>query len=194
MEPLGASWDHLGSILGPSWSILEYLEASWAHLGSILGTLGAILGASWGLLGPRWDRKLVENWSKIEKKSTHSQVIVIPLLTVYWGGGRTVIHSGNSGSNTGNVPGGKTATHFWARVIWQPAVYREQSSNKLSGNSGSNASHVPRGKTATHSHRIVAAMQTVCQGAKQQHTFSNSNLAGSSGLGGARQQHTLRGL
>ena len=45
-EPLGASWSHLGSILGSSWSILEHLGASRAHLGSILGPLGAILGAN----------------------------------------------------------------------------------------------------------------------------------------------------
>ena len=54
-EPLGASWGHLGSILGPSWSILEHLGASWAHLGSILGPLGAILGAILSHLEPSWE-------------------------------------------------------------------------------------------------------------------------------------------
>lgn len=51
----------------------------------------------------------------------------------------------SSRSNTGNVPGGKTATQFWATVLWQQAVYREQSNNKLSSNSGSNVNNAPRG-------------------------------------------------
>ena len=48
--PLGASWGHLGGILGASWSILEaswgILEASWG----ILEASWSILEASWGIL------------------------------------------------------------------------------------------------------------------------------------------------
>ena len=64
----------LGSLLGPSWTILgtilvhlgDHLGPSWEHLGSILratcsqvGGPGSpswgILGASWAILGPSWD-------------------------------------------------------------------------------------------------------------------------------------------
>ena len=38
---------HLGTILGPSWAILN-------HLGTILGPSWAILGPSWAILGGLW--------------------------------------------------------------------------------------------------------------------------------------------
>ena len=48
---LGASWAHLGPVLGPSWALLG---ASWGHLVPILGHLGPILGSSWAILGSSW--------------------------------------------------------------------------------------------------------------------------------------------
>ena len=43
-EPLGASWEPLGSLLG----------ASWERLGGLLGASWVLLGASWGALGAPW--------------------------------------------------------------------------------------------------------------------------------------------
>ena len=42
-----ASWDHLGSILGPSWG---HLPASWRPLGLSRGHPGVILPHAWGHL------------------------------------------------------------------------------------------------------------------------------------------------
>ena len=71
-----SSWDHLGSILGPSWVHLGpswailgpswgHLGPSWDHLGTILGPSWAILGPSWAILGPSWDH-LGPSWGVFE--------------------------------------------------------------------------------------------------------------------------------
>ena len=56
----GASWAHLGAILGPFWGYLGpswgYLGAFWGYLGPSWGYLGPSWGPCWGYLGPSWGR------------------------------------------------------------------------------------------------------------------------------------------
>jgi len=54
-EPVEASWEPLGSLLGCLGASWEPLEASWERLGTFLGRLNSVLGASWDVLGASWE-------------------------------------------------------------------------------------------------------------------------------------------